>query len=115
MTTPPLLTEDQIAAALPYHWEADAPKWFEECCEFARAIESATRAPLLAEIERLTAERDSAVRDAERLDFLESAYPHKSLRYKSKRWSLVGFTSYEFETHKTLRAAIDSAREATNG
>ena len=39
----------------------------------ARAVESATRAPLLAEIERLTAERDAALVDAERYHFIVNA------------------------------------------
>ena len=47
--------------------------------------------------------------DAARLDFVE-ANGDKFPRYRKKRWAFIGLTSYEYETHATVREAIDAAR-----
>ena len=46
--------------------------------------------------------------DTDRLNFLES-HPAYHLELRKHRWSCVAMTSYEYETFKTARDAIDDA------
>lgn len=70
----PLLTDEQIASVcLSYRHDfglledGDRHRLMFTAREWERAMSHEIRAPLLAEIERLTAERDAAIADAERL------------------------------------------------
>lgn len=62
----------------------------------------------LTQLEAAEAERDLLKLDKERLDFIEST-PNLYLRYRKGSWALVKLTNYAYETHKTLREAIDAA------
>lgn len=65
----------------------------------------AAKAHILAAVPPAKAEGMS---DTKRLDFIE-ANTDLQLKLHKRRWSFVGFTNYEFEVHKTARAAIDAA------
>jgi len=61
------------------------------------------------EIDALRAERDAAMLDTERLNLLSD--PTWRVVFHKRRWAVQrGFTNYEYETHATLRAAIDATR-----
>ena len=62
-------------------------------------------------LSRLTAELDT-ISDEMRLDWLEKNTDF-SLNFRKKRWSCTRLTSYEYNTYKTMREAIDSAMNGT--
>ena len=68
-----------------------------------------------AELELVHEALETAKKDAARMDFLEANAPNKTLDWHRKyKWAYHDtFTNYEFYRHKTARAAIDSAMEAT--
>ena len=107
----PLLTDEQIAKALagaglqPEDYREDG-----QIEPLARAIESATRTPLLAEVERLTAERDAALADAERWRY--------AMDWNTTEFAVckrVGGTWGCWEPIKTSGPLDVARKESTNG
>lgn len=62
-------------------------------------------------LSRLTAELDTTS-DEMRLDWLEKNTDF-SLNFRKNRWSCTRLTSYEYNTYKTMREAIDAAMNGT--
>ena len=62
-------------------------------------------------LSHLTAELGT-ISDEMRLDWLEKNTDF-SLNFRKKRWSCTRLTSYEYNTYKTMREAIDAAINGT--